>query len=36
VELPGGRILIAYYSDRIVQHQRYHMGVLNLHISELH
>jgi hypothetical protein len=35
-ELPGGRILVAYYSDRIAQHQRYHMGVLNLHISELH
>jgi len=36
VELPGGRILVAYYSDRIAQHQRYHMGVINLHISELH
>lgn len=35
VELPGGRVLVAYYSDRIAQHQRYHMGVLNFSIAEL-
>jgi len=35
VELPGGRIVVAYYADRIAQHERYHMGVLNLSIGEL-
>ncbi len=35
IELPGGRVLIAYYSDRITQHQRYHMGVLNVSLGEL-
>jgi hypothetical protein len=35
IELPGGRIIIAYYADSITQHQRYHMGVINLSIGEL-
>ena len=35
VELAGGRIVIAYYSDRITQHQRYHMGVVNLSIADV-
>jgi hypothetical protein len=35
IELSGGRIIVAYYADRITQHQRYHMGVINLSISEL-
>ncbi len=35
VELPGGRLFIAYYSDRIAAHQRYHMGAINLSIGEL-
>lgn len=35
IELPGGRLLIAYYTSSIAQHQRYHMGVANLSISEL-
>ena len=33
VELPGGRILVAYYTAGIAQHQRYHMGVINLSLS---
>ena len=33
--LPGGRILIAYYTARISQHQRYHMGVANFSIAEI-
>lgn len=36
VELPGGRLIVAYYADRTTQHQRYHMGVINLAIGELH
>ncbi len=36
IELPGGRLIVAYYADRITQHQRYHMGVINLSVSELH
>jgi len=35
IELPGGRLIVAYYADRITQHQRYHMGVINLAIDEL-
>jgi hypothetical protein len=35
VELPGGRLLVAYYVDGIPEHQRYHMGVLNLTLDEL-
>ncbi len=35
VELPGKRILVAYYANGIPQHQRYHMGVINLTIEEL-
>jgi len=35
VELPGGRVLVAYYSDRIAAHQRYHMGVVNLSIGDI-
>jgi Neuraminidase (sialidase) len=36
IELAGGRIVIAYYTSGISQHQRYHMGVLNLSINDLH
>jgi hypothetical protein len=35
VELPGGRIIVAYYASSITQHQRYHMGVVNLTLREL-
>jgi len=35
IEFPGGRILLAYYVDGIPEHQRYHMGVLNLTLDEL-
>jgi hypothetical protein len=34
-ELPGGRIIVAYYADGIPQHQRYHMGVINLTLDEV-
>ena len=34
-ELPGGRIMVAYYADGIPQHQRYHMGVINLTLDEV-
>jgi hypothetical protein len=35
VELPGERILVAYYASSGPQHQRYHMGVINLAIDEI-
>ncbi len=35
IELPGGRIVVAYYASGITQHQRYHMGVINLSIDDL-
>ena len=35
VELPGGRILVAYYASSGPQHQRYHMGVINVAIEEI-
>ena len=35
VELPGQRLLVAYYADGIAQHQRYHMGVINLALEEV-
>jgi hypothetical protein len=35
VELPGGKLLVAYYADGIPQHQRYHMGVVNLTLDEV-
>ncbi len=35
VEMPGGRILVSYYSDGVPAHQRYHMGVINLTLDEL-
>lgn len=35
VELPGRRVMIAYYADGIPQHQRYHMAVVNLTTDEL-
>jgi hypothetical protein len=35
VELPGKRVIVAYYADGIPQHQRYHMGVLNLTLDEI-
>ena len=35
VELPGRRVLVAYYADGIPEHQRYHMGVINLTLDEL-
>lgn len=35
IEFPGGRILLAYYVDGIAEHQRYHMGVVNLTLGEL-
>lgn len=35
LELSGGRIIIAYYSSGIPQHDRYHMGVVNFLIDEL-
>lgn len=35
LEFDNGQIVIAYYSSGIQQHDRYHMGVVNLHISEL-
>jgi Neuraminidase (sialidase) len=35
VELPGGHVMVAYYADGIAQHQRYHMGVLNLTLAEI-
>lgn len=35
VELPGRRVLVAYYADGIPAHQRYHMGVINLTLDEL-
>jgi len=36
IELSGGRIIVAYYTSSVSQHQRYHMGVLNMSIHELH
>jgi Neuraminidase (sialidase) len=35
VELPGGHIMVAYYADGIAQHQRYHMGIINLTLAEI-
>jgi hypothetical protein len=35
IEFPGGRVLLAYYVDGIAEHQRYHMGVVNLTLGEL-
>jgi hypothetical protein len=35
VELPGRRVMVAYYADGIPQHQRYHMAVVNLAADEL-
>ncbi len=35
VELPGGRLMIAYYASRIPQHGRYHMGIVNMLVDEL-
>jgi hypothetical protein len=35
LELTNRRVLIAYYAGGIAQHQRYHMGVLNLTFDEL-
>lgn len=35
LELPGGLIMIAYYSNGIPQHDRYHMGVVNFLLEEL-
>ena len=35
VELPGRRLMVAYYSDGVPAHQRYHMGVVNLTLAEL-
>lgn len=35
VELSGGRILVAYYASTGPQHQRYHMGVLNVTLDEI-
>lgn len=35
VEFSGGRILLAYYVNGIAEHQRYHMGVVNLTLDEL-
>jgi len=35
VELPGGRVLVGFYASRVRQHQRYHMGVINLTVDEL-
>jgi hypothetical protein len=35
VELPGRRLLVAYYADGIPEHQRYHMGVINLMLDEV-
>ncbi|MEI6467052.1 MAG: sialidase family protein, partial [Verrucomicrobiota bacterium] len=35
LELPGRRLMVAYYADGIPQHQRYHMGVINLTLDEV-
>jgi hypothetical protein len=35
IAFSGGRIIVAYYADRITQHQRYYMGVINLSIGDL-
>lgn len=35
VELADGRLLVAYYTGGIPQHQRYHMGVINLTLDEI-
>lgn len=35
VELPGGRLLVSYYADSIPEHQRYHMGTINLTLDEI-
>lgn len=35
VELSGGKLQVAYYADWITQHQRYHMGVLNLTVNDI-
>lgn len=35
IEFPGGRILLAYYVNGTAEHQRYHMGVVNLTLAEL-
>lgn len=35
VELPGKRLLVVYYADGIPEHQRYHMGVINLTLDEI-
>ncbi len=35
IELAGGRMMIAYYTNGIPQHDRYHMGVVNFLLDEL-
>jgi hypothetical protein len=35
VELPGGRVFVAYYASSGPQHQRYHMGLINLTFDEI-
>jgi len=35
VEFADGRVLVAYYADATSEHQRYHMGVINLHREEI-
>jgi hypothetical protein len=35
MEYPDGRLLIAYYAGGIPEHQRYHMGVINLRREEI-
>jgi len=35
VELPGKRLLVSYYVAGIPEHQRYHMGVVNLTLNEV-
>lgn len=35
VQLPDGRIMVAYYSGGIQQHDRYHMGVVNFLLEEV-
>lgn len=35
VQLPSGRVMIAYYASRIAEHQRYHMGIVNITPEEL-
>jgi hypothetical protein len=35
VEMGNGRVLVSYYADGVPEHQRYHMGVINVTLDEL-